>query len=188
MVWEWSHTEQAYDNVQENIKRQSREWKEIVFAEWRAAQRPKSDAFDERFNERKYERALKWVKTPGNMTDEALDEFIWERANAQRNCDNGGYNAHCCPYGCGPHCVEFGRLGDHDDPDAVLQQGMDDDNHILHVRTHRCDKWFTGNNISELDGYDGDNYVAPDAAAMKQMVGRLREAGMDVNTFDGYDN
>ena len=26
----------------------------------------------------------------------------------QKTCDNGGWNAWMCPYGCHPHCVDFG--------------------------------------------------------------------------------
>ena len=37
MVWEWSHSTEAYAAVQQNIHVQTRDWLAVVYAEWKAA-------------------------------------------------------------------------------------------------------------------------------------------------------
>jgi hypothetical protein len=108
MAWEWSHTEEAYAAVEHNIRQQPREWLEVVFAEWRAAQDNKGNVQTgtHNFNQKKYERALAYAKNP-EVTNERLADFIWEKANELRICTNGGWQAWCCPSGCGCHLVPF---------------------------------------------------------------------------------
>lgn len=106
MSWEWSHSPEAYDNAESNLRRMKRDELEIIFAEWRAAQ-GKGGSIDygnPAFDQRKYSRALDHAKT---LPDSALADFIWNRASELRTCDNGGFNAWLCPHGCGPHCVPF---------------------------------------------------------------------------------
>jgi hypothetical protein len=96
MAWEWSHTDEAYYNAFENLSNQSREFLEVAMAEWLATD---EDGFD---TEKYDRRALPYAK---RMDDDTLINSIWERAGEQRTCDNGGFNAWVCPYGC--HQVSF---------------------------------------------------------------------------------
>lgn len=100
MAWSWSHTAEAYDNARQNIENKDREWLEVCWAEWRAAE-PKEYSEHE-FNEKKYAKALvKAKKLPGDV----LASDIWDKASEFATCDNGGFNAYCCPWGC--HTVPF---------------------------------------------------------------------------------
>lgn len=106
MAWSWSHTHEAYVNAENNLKALEREKLVVIFAEWRASQNRKGEYTDD-FDKRRYERALRWASDPNNISDEALAEFIWERASELATCDNGGFNAWMCPFGCGCHTVSF---------------------------------------------------------------------------------
>lgn len=106
MAWSWSHTHEAYVNAENNLKALDRETLVVIFAEWRASMNRKGEYTDD-FDQRRYDRALRWASDPNNITTEGLAEFIWERMNELRTCTNGGWEAHCCPYGCGCHMVSF---------------------------------------------------------------------------------
>lgn len=112
MAWEWSHTQEAYDNAHKQLYAQSREWLEIVFAEWHAKGKGTDDCGEPLFSQGKYNRALKHAKT---LPDDTLAEEIWERMEALATCDNGGWNAWACPYGCGCHTVPFDPPENEDD-------------------------------------------------------------------------
>lgn len=47
MAWSWSHTVGAYANAQAQVESQEREWLEVVYAEWQAAE------FDDNMRENK---------------------------------------------------------------------------------------------------------------------------------------
>lgn len=96
MAWEWSHTVKAYWNARENLAELSKEELEIIYAEW--------SEWEDSFNERKYGIALKHAS---KLCHDFLVAWIWERAEQFRTCDNGGFNAWICPYGC--HAVPFSR-------------------------------------------------------------------------------
>ncbi len=110
MAWSWSHSQEAYANAQANLEDLPREVREVIYAEWRAVQtRKKTDYNDhDHFDERRYQRALAWVKTSDDADDTAINEFIWIKAEAQATCTNGGWEAWLCPYGC--HLVSFDRV------------------------------------------------------------------------------
>lgn len=93
MAWEWSHTNEAYDNAYQQVCAQDSAWLEVVYAEWQVA-----DGWDEE----RYEAALSEAAI---LTDDVLADYIWEKMSEQRTCDNGGHNAWCCPDGC--HTVPF---------------------------------------------------------------------------------
>jgi hypothetical protein len=183
MTWEWSHSEGAYSHAEQHIRSKPREWLEVVWAEWVAAvPHPQHGmAFHANLDSRKYQKALVRAK---NKTDEELADLIWQKASELRNCTNGGWEAHCCPFGCSCHMVPFDR--NVQDPDGEVQQGVDEDSNILWVRTDLLGKWCE-ENISEVEGYDGDSYVAPDYNAMREMVARMQKAGFDINVYDGFD-
>lgn len=105
MAWSWSHTQEAYVAAERNLRAMPKETLEVIFAEWRAAQGKHGVINDhDRFNERKYERALAHAK---KLDAEQLADFIWERASEYATCDNGGHKAWMCPSGCGCHTVDF---------------------------------------------------------------------------------
>jgi hypothetical protein len=186
MAWEWSHTGEAYENVHARLSLMPREWLNTVFAEWRAAQGKGGTISDhEKFNERKYERALAWVSA-GNMTDEQLVEFIWERMEELRTCTNGGWEAYACPSGCGCHLIPFERIGKNKDADAVLNT---DNGYVLTINTHDADQWCKVN-LAGRPGYTPDavtgDYTAGEAM-MHSVITLMRRAGFSVNTPKGFD-
>lgn len=107
MAWSWSHTHEAYENAYANLSDLDRDDLKIIFAEWRAAQGKHGviSDFNPEFNQKKYDRALKYADTLDNS---AMIEFIWEHAESFATCDNGGFNAYVCPHGC--HTVSFDRV------------------------------------------------------------------------------
>lgn len=105
-MWEWSHTHEAYAAAEAIIRAKPREWLEVVYAEWCASVGRGSP---DDFNQRQYDVALKRAKT---IDAEALADYIWERTSKHRTCENGGFMAHCCPFGCGCHMVPFDVAND----------------------------------------------------------------------------
>jgi hypothetical protein len=103
MVWEWSHTQEAYDNVRANIQLQPKEWLWVVYAEWLTFEKC-GDKFDEDFYDRELALATE-------RDSESLAEEIWEKVDRLRSCENGGFEAWGCPYGCGCHLVSFDAEG-----------------------------------------------------------------------------
>jgi hypothetical protein len=101
MAWSWSHTTVAYEAVHENIRQANREFLEIAYAEWKGAE--DIDRHPQ-LNDVKYDLALAEAKT---LDNETLADYIWERTSDYQTCDNGGFLAHCCPFGCEPHKVPF---------------------------------------------------------------------------------
>lgn len=106
MAWSWSHTHEAYDNARTNLENLSKEKLEVIFAEWRAAQGKGGivDNVNPQFSQKKYDRALAYAKT---LYHDTLVEFIWEKMSEWATCENGGFDAHSCPFGCGCHTVSF---------------------------------------------------------------------------------
>lgn len=106
MAWSWSHTNEAYAYARTELLDLSRETLLEILAEWRMHDKhPENDAAwpDQ------WPKALAFVnQLHGEESHADLAEQVWDRANEQRTCDNGGWNAWMCPYGCWPHCVDFG--------------------------------------------------------------------------------
>lgn len=111
MAWEWSHTPEAYEAAKLNMQELDRETREIIAAEWIGT--PKDEfggyGFSIDMDMKRYWKATCRVK---RWTDERLNEFIWWNMVNLATCTNGGYEAYCCPHGCGPHLVPFDRKGD----------------------------------------------------------------------------
>ena len=101
MAWEWSHTADAYTDAYDNLLNSPHDFLSVAFAEWTAKQIEESDDEREPFGT-EYESALKQAAT---LPADVLADSIWEKAESQRTCDNGGWNAWVCPYGC--HTVSF---------------------------------------------------------------------------------
>lgn len=116
MAWSWSHTHEAYEYAEAELRKLPHETLAEIYAEWKATTYGRDSdediAFEERdsfdiahFDAEKYPAILNGaLKLPSDV----LAGEIWQHADAQQTCDNGGYNAWMCPYGCMPHCVDFG--------------------------------------------------------------------------------
>ncbi len=134
MAWSWSHTADAYQNARDNLSALSDEDLITIFAEWKACDVANKisrlekaaadwdgvdeemtiaqllatvevDDFDsDNFNEDAYERAkIEATELIAKGID--ICDFIYERAEQEATCDNGGFNAWMCPSGC--HTVSF---------------------------------------------------------------------------------
>ena len=98
MAWEWSHTIEAYVNAKHNLEDLDDETLHTVAVEW-FAHGMNSNPDDHVFC--CAEKSL--AKVP-NLD---LAYFIWEKTEELATCDNGGFNAWICPFGC--HTVFFDR-------------------------------------------------------------------------------
>lgn len=128
MAWSWSHTQEAYDNARVNAFNLSIEELATIYAEWKAYDKsvaehdpvaahhsirvgpgvPKVDPYsieaDTDFDRDYFGSVL---RSALKLPPDVVFGEVWERANDQRTCDNGGFNAWLCPYGC--HTVPFDR-------------------------------------------------------------------------------
>lgn len=108
MAWSWSHSTEAYQNARENLEKQSIDFLRAVYAEWNA-QANAENAYDDigdsdepGFDEQQYYQAY---QEACEIPDDILCDFIWNKMEEQATCDNGGFNAWACPYGC--HLISF---------------------------------------------------------------------------------
>lgn len=107
MAWEWSHTPDAYEDAQLNMQELDRETREVIAAEWMGTPRDQFGGYGfAHLDEKRYRRGLRRAK---RWDDEKLNEMIWQNMSGYATCTNGGYEAYCCPHGCGPHMVAFDR-------------------------------------------------------------------------------
>lgn len=100
MAWEWSHSQEAYENAKANLSNKPIGDLRIIYAEWKVSQSEHDKGAPE-LNEQ-YEQAC--LETLHMATDTLID-YIWDRMEELRTCDNGGHAAWSCPYGC--HTVSF---------------------------------------------------------------------------------
>ena len=131
MAWSWSHTNEAYAAVEANIRAQSREWLEEVWAEWVAARghtdNPKARPWNETFwseihffaqlDLRRYHLAIVRAK---RKSSKELADFIWEKTQKLATCTNGGWEAWCCPFGRQCHMVPFDTQEEIEEPNRTL--------------------------------------------------------------------
>ena len=103
MAWEWSHSNDAYENAYANLSNQDREFLEVVFAEWEAT--PKNDDGMYLSSDLDLEIHDEKLKAAKELPTDVLVDYIWDKASEHATCDNGGFNAHMCPHGC--HTVSF---------------------------------------------------------------------------------
>ena len=109
MTWGWSHTQEAYANAEAQVRAKDRDWLVVCWAEIQARRPyPEDSAMDDAFNQDLYAKATNDAE---EMDDDALADAIWEFAREIQRCDNGGFNAHCCPWGC--HTVPFDPVPNH---------------------------------------------------------------------------
>ena len=109
MSWSWSHTDEAYVAAENNLRNLPDEQICSIWAEWHSVENDEEYQFTEPgFNEEKYAAAIiEATKLIAGGFRDALCDDIWQWASEQATCDNGGFNCWLCPWGCGPHCVDF---------------------------------------------------------------------------------
>lgn len=100
MAWEWSHTAEGIDGARANLEALPVECLRTIYAEWEAWTGDSSSTSD--FEEERYQVAM---MEAGTMTADALAASIWSRMEVLRTCDQGGFDAWACPFGC--HTVPF---------------------------------------------------------------------------------
>jgi len=101
MAWSWSHSPEAYRDAELNLRALPVETLREIRAEWMA----RDDSDYDGFSPAMFADAMRTLSDDA----EALADAIWDLASDQQTCDNGGFNAWMCPFGCGPHCVAFDR-------------------------------------------------------------------------------
>jgi hypothetical protein len=117
MAWEWSHTQEAYNNAKRNMEALDRATREVIAAEWMGTPsywHKTADGvfrYDTNLDLKRYYKALCRVK---RWTDKKMNEFIWKNMEELATCTNGGWEAYCCPHGCGCHMVSFGHEHEED--------------------------------------------------------------------------
>jgi hypothetical protein len=99
MPWEWSHTEEAIQNVRDNLELLSRETLLEICVEWKVHLEAGNDATEADFQ--KHEKDFDHVSTDG------LIYYIWDNMKSQALCEPGGHTAWSCPWGCICHLVPF---------------------------------------------------------------------------------
>lgn len=108
MPWSWSHTSQAYYNAKLNLADLGCAQLRVILCEWREYSHSSND--DERydsFNVERYDQDLaNLIASP--FPRQVMIDSIWDRASDNAICDEGGFSAWMCPYGC--HTVSFNRL------------------------------------------------------------------------------
>lgn len=103
MAWSWSHTEQAYENARLNTHDLPQDELAVILAEWDAYV---VDEYRDEFDPDAYTAAYERRRLQPHDT---LAENVWDKACDLQTCDNGGFNAWLCPFGC--HTVSFDREG-----------------------------------------------------------------------------
>lgn len=103
MSWNWSYTAEGVANIYSQIQAQPREWLEVCWAENQAAVQPLDDngepdySSEADLDETAYTAALAHAR---ELPSDVLADSIMESAEAIATCDNGGWLAWCCPWGC----------------------------------------------------------------------------------------
>ena len=115
MAWEWSHTPEAYTNAYEQTKRLPRATLLTILREWSYDDRDKANRLPKRAISEKTGRARGFRRPAGlwRLDRDTLADLVWQRAEEQRRCTNGGWEAYLCPEGC--HRVPF-------DPPADMKE------------------------------------------------------------------
>lgn len=108
MSWSWSHTQEAYNHIYREVHNLSREHLIEIYAEWESyfagggsIENPPTCP-DDCGSDFAMTAAKQHATT---LPKDILADVVWERMLQQARCDNGGFNAYACPYGC--HTVQF---------------------------------------------------------------------------------
>jgi hypothetical protein len=115
MAWSWSHTDEAYAAVEEQIQLKAKaasdgdleaaEWLQTVWSEWVASDW-REDRVTTDLDLRKYERAIARAKRQGaELGYDKLATDIWNWSSELAICTNGAWESWVCPFGC--HLIPF---------------------------------------------------------------------------------
>jgi hypothetical protein len=115
MAWSWSHTNEAYAAVEEQLNtkadaanngdEEAAKWLHVVWAEW-VASNWREDRVATDLDLRKYECCIVRAKRQGvSLGYEKLATDIWNWTSEIATCTNGGWDAWVCPHGC--HLLPF---------------------------------------------------------------------------------
>ena len=104
MTMDWSITNEGISNAYENVitwsrRRTGHNELAIIAAEWAAHERWNDDTNEPEFGP----SYLADVERFKNLPSDALADYVWERAEHLRSCDNDFARVHLCPYGCECH-------------------------------------------------------------------------------------
>lgn len=127
MSWEWSHSTEALEKGRKELAKKSKTFLAECYGEWRCEDITQAE---NRFLKEleKVSRLLEdddYVDVPAELTTdplvdgryekfkkdamqtdmETLVDYIWQRAEEQCTCDNGGQHPWMCPHGC--HTVRW---------------------------------------------------------------------------------
>jgi hypothetical protein len=133
MAWEWSHTNEAYEQVRRELEKKSVKWLAIAWAEFKCKQIEDAmkelqnrleNSFDEDSPDYDGDVGLPSVLDTNPILDGRLEHFVsyateqareygkehiadwvWEFMSELRTCDNGGHALWACPHGC--HKIEL---------------------------------------------------------------------------------
>lgn len=124
MAWSWSHTEEAYQAAKLNLRLLDAEELRTIYAEWIAwtGHGPNTSELDlEIYNTAFNESA---AMNPAQLINE-----IWPRMETNATCDNGGFHAWACPFGC--HTVSFTEPKDLKEPEHESREKFDSDDDTI---------------------------------------------------------
>lgn len=102
MTWGWDHCNRSYRNAKANLFDLCHETLAVIYAEIKACHT--SSSGENELDVPEYSDELLLAR---DIPSSSLVDFIWESMDSRRLCDEGGFNAYCCPYGC--HTVSFER-------------------------------------------------------------------------------
>ena len=106
MAWEWSHMHEAYRDAELNVGDLDDSTLAIIYAEWKS--KDSREDYAGGFNTVKYIRGMtRAVYLIRRGWRASLEWVVWNQSSEQATCDNGGFNAWVCPFGC--HTVPFDR-------------------------------------------------------------------------------
>lgn len=101
MTWEWSHTNEAYDNAYRNLQQFPLGKLQEIWCEIQTFEHCQTNEDYDNWDDNVYYQQLSKVTDQHDL----LVDWIWEWAANWRQCDNGGALLHLCPYNCGCHKV-----------------------------------------------------------------------------------
>ena len=108
MAWAWSFTNEGVQNIRDNLFNLDKETLIEIYCEIKASTMTEHFSYD--FNDVKFEYLMKYVtdQVNHNLALDVIAEAIWTFASEElRTCDNGGFYAWLCPYGC--HTVSLDK-------------------------------------------------------------------------------
>jgi len=106
MAWSWSHTTTAYENALDNVQKLSDEKLSECYGEFMA--RIPNYGIEDDLDEDKYSIYYDEAIDKINFNQRFLiEDRVIDFMNDLALCDDGGYRAWCCPFGC--HTVSFDK-------------------------------------------------------------------------------